>query len=395
MRFLFLSLGYHPDLIGGAYRYATELAARLAARGHDVEAVVPNPEAKFPTREERDGVTIHRYPDEKGGGWRSWRAENRSARRILADRMRSDTLLGFHHGYYAPCLEGWGARSVALFHGPWGLEYAFARQAAARTWFRRGRDRLVAWRLTATERRLLRGVRRIFVDSRYVAGRLPGWHGAGLPPVEVIYGGVDVEAFRPLPDRASFRRARGLAEGDFLFVTVRRLDPRMGLLTLIEAFAQVARDYPHARLWLAGQGPQRPELEARLRTLGLAQQARLAGFVAEAELPGFLSAADCALMPSLDLEGFGLATVEALACGTPVLGSRAGATPELLAPWGERVLFEPGSVEALAARLRAVLAQPSLLPGAEACRSHVLREFGWDRPVAAVERAWQQLVSGT
>jgi glycosyltransferase involved in cell wall biosynthesis len=392
MHFVFLALGYHPDLVGGAYRYAADVAVRLAARGHQVEVIVPNPENRFPGREVRDGVVLLRYPDEKGGAWSSWRKENQAARALLERQATPDALACFHQGFFQPCLKGLEPRSLALFHGPWGLEFLYARRTVPRGWLGRAKDRLIAFRLAQVERKLLQNVRRVLVMSRYVSSRLKEWHGSSLPPVEVIYGGVDTVRFAPPADRARLRQHLGLSADAFLLTTVRRLDPRMGLLTLVEGFAAVAADFPKALLWLAGTGPQREALEAQVRALGLEGRVRLLGFVPEPDLPGLLGASDCTLMPSLDLEGFGLATVEALACGTPVLGSKAGATPEILTTFGSHLLFEPGSATSLAGCLRSVLATPETLPAREACREHVLREFTWKRPVAALERAWTEIV---
>lgn len=393
MRFVFLSLGYHPDLIGGAYRYAAELAERLAVRGHEVEVILPTPEGKQPAAEVRAGVRLHWFPSGCGSAWNNWRSENRAAAALLRTRLQPGTLVGFHHAFFAPCRRVLPQSSVALFHGPWGLEYALACQTGRRGWGRRLVDRLIAWRLMQVERGLLREVGRICAMSRYMAEQLPKWHGAGLAPVEVISAGVDLERFQPSAERAAWRRAQGLRETDFLLVTVRRLDPRMGLLALVEAFARVASRFPQARLWLAGRGPQREELAARITSLGLADRVVLRGLVPEEELPRLLVAADAALMPSLDLEGFGLATVEALACGTPVLGSKAGATPEILSALGPGLMFEPGSVESLSACLEKTLAHPELLPSRERCRRYVEQAFTWDRPVTALERAWTELAS--
>ena len=109
--------------------------------------------------------------------------------------------------------------------------------------------------------------------------------------------------------------------------------------------------------------------------------------MSEEELPRLYGAADCVIMPSLDLEGFGLATAEALACGTPVIASRAGANPELVAPLGERLLFEPGDTASLAAALTDVLSGRLALPTRARCLSHARAEFRWDRPCDAIERA--------
>lgn len=392
MHFVFVCLGYHPDLIGGAYRYATDLAVGLAARGHGVDVIFPAAKDGMSAREERDGVTLHRFKNERQNQWTSWRTKNEVARALLRETVKKGTLVGFQHGYFAPCLSGFESSSLAIFYGPWGLEFQLSRGAVRRSAVRRFLDGLIGRRLAAVERGLLKGVRRILVTSRYVQSALPTWHGRDLPPVEIIYGGVDTARFAPPADRGALRRNLGLAEDAFLLTTVRRLDPRMGLLTLVDGFASVATEFPRALLWLAGTGPQKEALESRVRDLHLEGRVKLLGFVPEPDLPGILGASDCTLMPSLDLEGFGLATVEALACGTPVLGSKAGATPEILTSLGGHLLFDAGSADSLAGCLRSVLAKPATLPSRATCREHVLREFSWDRPVAALERAWTEIV---
>lgn len=164
----------------------------------------------------------------------------------------------------------------------------------------------------------------------------------------------------------------------------------MGLSQLIEAFATVAQPFPQARLWLAGDGSQRGELQGRIDSHKLAGRVRLLGFVAEADLPALYNAADCTLMPSLDLEGFGLATVESLACGTPVLGSRAGATPELLAPLSEALLFDTVPPAKLSNKLRTILQGQQILPGRAQCRDYAVKQFAWHRPVAGFEQAFTE-----
>ena len=159
----------------------------------------------------------------------------------------------------------------------------------------------------------------------------------------------------------------------------------MGLSTLIESFSNVRLHFPDARLWIAGSGPLK---EALIRQIDLAQPAghvKLIGYVPEEALPDYYGAADCTVMPSLDLEGFGLATAESLACGTPVIGSTAGATPELISGLGEHLLFAMG-VDALIERFRAILSDPTLLPARSRCRQYAVRRFSWDVPVDAMER---------
>jgi glycosyltransferase involved in cell wall biosynthesis len=116
------------------------------------------------------------------------------------------------------------------------------------------------------------------------------------------------------------------------------------------------------------------------------------GFVPEAELPLRYAAADCTVMPSLDLEGFGLATVEALACGTPVLGSRRRATPEILEPLDNALLYD--SRDELVRKMKAAVANPRVLPTREKCREYAVANFSWDKPVAELEKVCSSLFSG-
>ncbi len=388
MRFVFLTLGYTPDLDGGGYRYATEVAELLASRGHEVHALYPNPDEKLPARERRRGVELHRLPRGEGGFLSRWWSANRAARVRVEELLRKSdqpTLLFSHHAYLEPALRG--LPYVMILQGPWALEHRFALQTAGRNWRQRWLDRLACGLMARTERRSCSGARHVFVASNYSRLKLRDWHPGLNVDAEVIGGGADLVRFRPPADRAAVRTGWGLASKDFLFLTVRRLDPRMGLKLVVDAFAGVAAEFPNARLWLAGRGRQQAELEERIRANGLGDRVRLLGFVPEERLADLYSAADCVLMPSLDLEGFGLVTAEALACGTPVVASRAGANAEVIEGLGAQLLFPAGDAPALSARIREILREPASLPGRERCVAYAREQFRWDRPAEACERA--------
>lgn len=391
MRFVFLTLGYTPDLDGGGYRYATEVAELLARRGHEVHALYPNPDERLPARERRNGVELHRLVRGCGGFLRRWRAANRAASgrvQELLQEARQPTLLFSHHAYLEPALRG--TRYAAMLHGPWALEHRFSLQGSARSWAQRGLDRFALAVMARTERRSCAGAAHLVVASEYSRSKLTEWHPGLTTGAEVIGGGADLERFRPPPDRVGLRAEWGLSEREFLFLTVRRLDPRMGLKLVVQAFAQLARRFPHSRLWLAGRGRQQAELEALIAAAGLAQQVRLLGFVPEAKLAGLYAAADCVLMPSLDLEGFGLVTAEALACGTPVAASRAGANTEVLEPLSAELIFPAGDPAAVEAKLETFLSERANLPTRDRCAAYARERFRWDRPADACERAWER-----
>jgi glycosyltransferase involved in cell wall biosynthesis len=396
MRFLFLTVGYHPDVIGGAWRYAAEVAERLAARGHTVEVICQDAERPVPATETRRGVRLHRFSKASGPFFIKWRRENAAATataKQLLSQAGGAVLVCAHHAYLEPALRSCVGAKVFMFHGPWAEEFRSAQRARPGNLAQRWLNAVIVTRLRATERRALRSVERIFVVSRHFQEQLARWHPGGLPPVKPISAGTDTNHFQPVADRPEVRKTCGLNPDDFLFLALRRLDPRMGLVTLLDAFGRSAARYPRARLWLTGRGPMEAELRRRINEAGLKGRVRLLGFVPEPELPRLLSAADCTVMPSLDLEGFGLATVESLACGTPVLGSRAGATPELLLPLSPQLLFEANSVDSLADKLQEVLARPACLPDRPSCRAYVLKNYTWDRPVTAFEECHAQVCS--
>ena len=125
----------------------------------------------------------------------------------------------------------------------------------------------------------------------------------------------------------------------------------MGLEELLAAVAAVGD--PRFTLAITGDGGQRESLERLARSLGIAERVRFLGRVSESELRALYAAADLYVLPTVAYEGFGMSTVEALASGTPVLGTAVGATPEILAPIDEALLVPQADAESLAEGLRA------------------------------------------
>lgn len=391
MKFLFFTPGYHPDIPGGAWRVASELAVRLAARDHQVDVITNHPGSPFEARETRDGVHLHRVgPEHRQAWWPAHGRRNREASRVARALVGGGAdflpVVGTHHAYFESAVAGLGIPWISVFEGPWAQEHLWSRASSPGNRVRKLVDRWVAREFERRERRLLQGARRIVVISRHFETKLPEWHPVPLPPVTRLHGSVDLGRFAPPTDRNASRKEWGILAEDRVVLTVRRLDPRMGLEILIDAFQMVSERQSRARLWIAGSGPSESGLRARVSEKRMEARVRFLGRVEEHKLPGLYGAVDLTIMPSLDLEGFGLATIESLACGTPVLGSRAAATPEILEPLSPELLFEPGSVQDLAMKLERSLALPDRLPSGDECRAHVERRYGWEPWVETWER---------
>jgi glycosyltransferase involved in cell wall biosynthesis/O-antigen/teichoic acid export membrane protein len=175
----------------------------------------------------------------------------------------------------------------------------------------------------------------------------------GVTPgrLRVVENGVDLSRYAAGGDRASARAALGLPEGGLVVGAVGRLDPQKGLDLLVRAFARLRGP---ATLALAGAGPEEARLRALVASLGLDERVVLLG--RRQDVPRVLAALDVFCMPSR-WEGFGLALVEAMAAGLPVVASAVDSLPEVLADGG--LLVAPDDVDALARALDDLLASPS------------------------------------
>src|SRR5213078_4550928 len=279
--------------------------------------------------------------------------------------------------------------SLYTFHSPAPLEY---RSRTGMSGLHRGGlvGRAGAALLWTLERASLKRASRIQVLSDFSARLLWDLYGISGERIVKIVGGADVERFHPSGTREAQRQALGLPGDRPLLFTLRNLEPRMGLDTLIRAMATVRERFPRVLLLLGGSGSLRPLLETLTVSLGLSEHVRFLGFVPERDLPAYYGAADAFVLPTRELEGFGLVTVEALACGTPVLGTPVGATPEILEPLSPSLVFRSLAPATMAEDIRRFVESARRQPEAqarlrEACRRHVESRYAWDLAMDTLE----------
>lgn len=171
-------------------------------------------------------------------------------------------------------------------------------------------------------------------------------------PIRVVPNFVDLDRFRPAcPDGLHDRLA---APGESVLMHVSNFRPVKRIEDVVRIFALVAAVRP-CRLVLVGDGPERPRAEEEARRLGVARGVTFLGERDEVEslLPG----ADVLLLPS-ESESFGLAALEAMACGVPVVGTRTGGLPELVEDGVSGHLCEVGDYRCMAAFVGGLLADP-------------------------------------
>ena len=204
----------------------------------------------------------------------------------------------------------------------------------------------------------------------------------GVSPARIIQvgNGLDTELFSPEPNTP--REARRL------LCVGRAADPNKGIATLLEAFAKLPAD---VRLTLV-DAPDSDALRWAER-LGCAERLDLAGRVSQPELIRLYRSAALVVVPSR-FEGFGLPAVEAMACGTPVVATRAGALPEVMARGGGGLVVPRDDPAALAAALQQLLDAPERRAqlGA-AARSRVADAYGWPRVAEKMAEHYRALIA--
>lgn len=358
---LVLAGGWHDERPGGANRLPTDFARFLAGRCHPVAYLCPSDLVERVTSTEADGVSLWRYPSPvapspSAGNVRQHVRWVRHAMRALVTERPVTTLLGHAPLQYliAATICSLGVRRCYAVHSP------FAAELRENITYRPTLKQRLSW-LGARwmERRILQISDLVHCDSDYARGLMVSAYPEVLGGKAIVLSGwVDGARFRPSRIERSALRARlgvpWIGEAPTFF-TLRRLVPRMGLDTLIDAAASLTRSGRVFRLIVGGEGPERHRLEALARERGIADRVAFIGRVAEDRIVDSFAAADCFVLPTRALECFGLIVLESYACGVPVIGVPVGSIPEVMGAGFKNWIADDNAAPALARRMEEFL----------------------------------------
>ncbi|HSK43961.1 MAG TPA: glycosyltransferase family 4 protein [Candidatus Binatia bacterium] len=205
----------------------------------------------------------------------------------------------------------------------------------------------------------------------------------------VVRSGIDPLRFAQDADREKVRDRFGYSSGDFVLLWLGIFMPHRRLQDAIEAVSRLKTRGFQVRLLLAGSDRSFPEylnfLKGLAAQLGVAREVTFAGKVDDEEIGDFYCACDAFVFPN-ENQTWGLAVLEAMACGRPVLVSGGAAVHEVLTDGENALLFPPRSPDELAARIQELIAQPALRAKiARQGMSLVRTRFTWEEFARQIE----------
>lgn len=190
----------------------------------------------------------------------------------------------------------------------------------------------------------------------------------GVSPrlIHVVTPAIDLNRFTPSPPTAA-ARSRYRKGASHCLLTVARLDPHKGHAMVLRTLATSLRDIPGIRYLIAGSGPQEAALRNLALSLAVERQVDFLGYVPDEDLPDLYRVADIFVMPSgvlpgrLDyVEGFGIAYLEASACGKPVIGGRSGGSEDAVVDRVTGILVNPEDQAEIGWAIRTLIQDPVL-----------------------------------
>jgi len=368
----------------GSARPVNEVAERLARKGHDVHLFARKVEDL-----DLELVTWHRVP---GPGWPE--VVDFSTYHALANMQIRQRDFDIVHSI--GCNTDRADVVTIQNIQPAKQEIVRRFESAERVSLPR---RLTRWlyhlRTCAAERSLYTRAAHqpplVFLPvSQGVERELRRFYQIGTSRVRIVPNAADTEKFRPIdPDaRLAWREMNGFRGDDFIAVFSGGEWMRKGLDLCIRAIASSAE--PHIKLFVAGDDPNRARFLQMARDLGVSGRIVFGGFRSDVER--VMAAGDLFLFPS-HYEAFSLATIEAAACGLPIVAARINGTEEFIQPGvnGEFVSYVP---EEIGACLSAMSSMPGRVRemGANA-RRIVESQYTWDRVAMMTEDAYNEFLA--
>ena len=365
---LTLGTGWFPKTPGGLERYIYELTHKLAIHKDRIELCgVGLPDTKNTNIQPNIKLNNLASPDSQI--WeRLWSIRTN----FRKTRLDQPDAINLHFALYSFPILDLLPKEIPItfnFHGPWASE---SKEEEVN-------KNLSIWmKKQLIEKNTYNRCDRFIVLSQAFGNILHQQYQIPGDKIHIIPGGVDINHFQYNLSRLEARKRLGWPTDRAILFTSRRLVHRMGIDKLLQAIAIIKPRIPDIWLAIAGRGHIQSVLQDQAIELGLQNDVKFLGFLPDEDLPIAYQAANLTVMPSQAFEGFGLAIVESLACGTPVLCTPVGGMPEILQGFAPDLITDSITVDSIADKLEQAMLTKIILPSREECRNYTIKNYDWN-----------------
>lgn len=374
MRILLVADVSAEKVLGGAERMLVHHVRALMASRHSLTVLTRQPDPSAPLSIDLgQGVTEYRLPFSGDKGPRGLMQLRREATGWWREHAGEfDAVVG-EQPFVMWALLRAGCRLPRM-----QVVHSFAYQEYAT---RHGLDwslkhRLITAAMRWLESGIYRSASRLLVLSRHMQRELEHCFDISEARVVLAPGGVDLPPMLDEAQREQVRHELGW-EGPVV-VTLRNLVPRTGVDMLVQAAAMLRRDCPDVRWCVIGGGALADALVWLAAQLGVDDIVEFTGYLPEKDVVRRMQAADAFMIPTRSLEGFGLVTIEANACGLPVVASPVGGNIEVASSSPDNRVARAVSPEALAEAMADLLHTDDAHEArAGRLRTHMAECFSW------------------
>jgi glycosyltransferase involved in cell wall biosynthesis len=357
----FVTPEYFP-ISGGTGAYVYYLSHSLQKLGHNVHVVARDQQNSEKTI---NGIQVHYIKGTGNALTKYWRFARSACSKIK--ELNKQAPLDIIHANL-PLVPSFAIPSdasravVCAVHSTWKGEAIVTKRDNPNELNANEKSMLrFNFLLRIFEKRLMKRSDALIAVSKYTVDELTQLYGINKKKVHVIYNGVDINLFKPRPNRAELRKEFGLDEKEKIVLFVGRLYHRKGLETLLRSVSPVLKEYGNVKFVISGTGFKEKEESLRnlAKELNIENNVKFLGYVPDDKLPNLYSASDIFVLPAI-YENFPFAILEAQSSGLPVISTKVGGIPEFLVDKQNGFLIDPGNPEQLTQRVLTLLQDPEL-----------------------------------
>jgi len=363
VRVLFWSGTFWPN-IGGVEVLAAKLLPAMQERGYEFMVIASKNHADLPDETQYKKIPLHRFPFQNSLTEKSIdqvmevRQRVAALKRTFAPNLVHINAVGAENFFHLTTTGAHRAPLLVTLHGKW---WSQADAIVGDTL------RSADW-VVGCSAAILEEGRRLAPDIGHRSS--------------IIYNGIEIP--RLAPESLRFDAPRVLCLG--------RLVPEKGFDLALAAFGMLLDRFPRARLVIAGDGLARAGLEQQARERGIRQAVDFAGWVPPHTVPALINSSTMVVMPSRE-DSFPLVALEASVMARPIVGTRVGGLPEVVAHQESGILVENGDSRSLAAAISFLLENPDVaVQMGLAGQMRVQRMFSWQRHVDAYDHLYRNLI---